>query len=617
MVQKVKFYPKISVTEISSNGRFLFPLFLVIAYGFMGGGVPVANNALWVVVGAACTLIAVFCATSLADSFAPLEHTLPSRPQTRFSQPLVVYAFLGAAVLASANIGKLALPISGDPLAHASAAWYPFLRLPLELANHFAWPGSLKFLTVAQGLMIIYVLGVAVLASVVVIRPQYKSWLLPVLAVLGLTVAILGSGNADRHPPGRYLPLQATGAFIGLNAVSIRLPQLLCLVAIYVVVMVHMRKHVSLPIAVGTALAICTAPLVLHTGVLGEFSIWAICSHVLAFSTVMSNDRRRAPLILLAIASLSLIRISSVLGAVPVAVWLVTTAKNKEEVVTALRALALFAAVLLPQAFRLIVLGNPAVEISATDSSQPLMSRILEFALALPSSVAVSTDIETRLYLGFSVAVIFASTLRRDGRVLALCLGTWFIGYMLVLASVKSDFWGVGRYQAEWLPVVLFVGAVTATRLIKWRPRPLVVTMTILLAAAVILNLWRYQFLEERNLSLQELRARDTTRPFLTREGYYIKSEWRADFEGVVTELLKARSAHKVLLLGTVYGHVFPLVYAFSGVQPKELQAVFETSREIGHRSGPAPPRCAGDQRNCQRFKGPLLRNGRCCGTRE
>ncbi|MDX2470889.1 MAG: hypothetical protein QNL04_09985 [SAR324 cluster bacterium] len=392
-----------------------------------------------------------------------------------------------------------------------------------------------------------------------------------------VTTPLANGGNLtsfDIHPPLRLLPLWVSSAILGIKVTSFRIVGLVALAGLGGYIYHFLSSRISQLTSLLAALALATLPLLVHSSVIVEPSIWTAVAWV-GFLLFLFYEEPTAEKVTLWFGILSiatLMRATALIGLVTLSVyWLVVfLQRNNWKRLFSLDFLRPLVSVFvaLPFAARSIVAGGPA---SGTKENG-LLSHLLDSLAHFEAFFHVLNAIGPvwLLFLPLAFAPLFFKEKK---------LGAYFATFHLLIAfvafySIRKVLWGLPRYQAElWLPFVI-VGFIHA--LIWLESKKLKSVGLVVLGSLVIFNLF-----VTLNLPKQSQFGDEPIFASIKKGNVFGVSEVVYDYDKVIQKAVELGFTGELYIDGITYGEMPEILNGFT-------YANILASRDFGHPWGGA-----------------------------
>jgi len=364
-------------------------------------------------------------------------------------------------ILLAFSFDDLGRSLVSDEIVHVQNSQFHFRALTYALGLLFGEHiGNVSFK------MILWILDVAGLGLLLIGLYYFRrlSWpkaivVISVFVLIKLAAAFAGLGRSP-HPPFRLFPLWVSGSLLSSTAFAYRLPQFAFLILFMWFVQRILSR--SLPILQSWlfGLVVGTIPVLWHTGLIVEPSIWTACIwSMLLLVVVLQQCREKQPAIywirwFSLISIFSLMRQSAFVAFVPLGVFFVKWLYDNRHSVEFSSVFLIIAPiiVMVPFTARSIIIGTPAsynpseVNYIAADTSG--LQRVV-FSLTSgigPRVILNSVMIPWVVCFGFAFLPLNKQTVVSTGVIFLFFVAGYSIFYL-----IRPAMWGIGRYQAEYV----------------------------------------------------------------------------------------------------------------------------------------------------------------------
>ncbi|VDA99113.1 hypothetical protein S1OALGB6SA_175, partial [Olavius algarvensis spirochete endosymbiont] len=360
------------------------------------------------------------------------------------------------------SMDELTLSLTGDQIYHAQRSQWHSVWWSTKLVENFDFLSGLSFKLIVHGFNISY-LFLGVLTVLIAGKLKFENRLIFLIIVCILTLffkrIILGP-----HPPFRLFPLWISSTILSPSDFSFRFAQFIALILSMVGIQRFTVNHLGLLNSWLLGLTIGTIPVLWYVGVVVEPSIWSsilfiFLSLKFLFRSKEINYIRWFSLVSIA----SLMRHSAFVAFVPLGLMIYFDLYRKNEHKDYKKILLYASPVLLmvPFVADSIISGTPATYNYGAPNTYNFVPENANFIqrilISITSGVAITAILNSINPLWLSVSIFSFIPLKKKeilGKVI------WLIFFILLFSmfySIRSDLWGVGRYQAEY--VVPFVVA--------------------------------------------------------------------------------------------------------------------------------------------------------------
>ena len=358
-------------------------------------------------------------------------------------------------IMGSMSLTELRAPISSDNFYHAQQSQVYGIHIVQILGDHFHSLESFSFLSLLGGtniLIVTFIIGLFFILK----RLSFakRAVFLAALFILLRTAMYFGGGNASPFPTLRLFPLFLTSIFFGLSDTALRCASFFVLIACIFFIYKASVRYMGAAASFLLALSIGTIPVLWHTGMLVEFSIWT----AFLFTFVLFFFREKESSIVpymratMFVAVSTLMRVSGFIALIPIFVhYCVSKKRTKEEFWT--YGIMSFPALLTVAP---LIIGNTITGSAATYHGEAYLnlgilegSSLIERLEALLQGPIISILYNSFHFLALLLFLLPFFIFRK--KVTAYPALILIISSFLLFFSVSPFLWGNGRYQAEYL----------------------------------------------------------------------------------------------------------------------------------------------------------------------
>jgi hypothetical protein len=415
----------------------------------------------------------------------------------------VSIGLLYIAIMLAVSSRELLVPISGDNFYHSQQSQVYGIHILQFLSIHTHALDTISFAGLLWVINIVFFFSVGF--TYYFLRKR-NFWLqASVLSFFFIALRILiyaSGGNASPFPTLRLLPLWITSTVFGFSDFSLRLASFVPLVGLMIIVYMYSKVRFGTKVAFILGLVVGTIPVVWHTGLLVEFSIWTtlLFTYVLFFlyqkETITQTYVR--PLVVIGISTL--MRVSGFVALIPLFIhYLLSKKRSFQDIGTYILYAIPVAIMILP-----IIFGNAITGTSATYQGEVYDSLGITSHASLLSRLNV---LVTHGYLygieynSFHLPLLIILTLL-PFLIFTRKLVLWpalalFVICFILFFSVRPLLWGNGRYQAEYLApliiVAIFYIVLTFQRLISISGLVKKILILIFLLCLLINNFYEFK----------------------------------------------------------------------------------------------------------------------------
>lgn len=476
----------------------------------------------------------------------------------------------------------LFLPLVGDALSHSQQSQIFGMTAVLLMAPLIPALGTMQFSSVLFAVNIV-LLGGFLCAYFGLRRRRVAVKIIFWSSAFCLIRAgdIYFGGNGSPHPPLGLLPLWLTSSLLGVNSFSFRVSQFLCLILFMWLVQRVTSEKLGIKISWAFALAIGTIPVVWHTAVLVEQSVWTACMWTLLVLVLRIRSEEFSDsdyFKWFCVASLvALIRQPAFVALVPILfLYLYDTVREKRFNVRRFLFVISPIAAIFPFVTYNILIGTPATTPPVSGPYAGFASSpALRLVTAIDSGVIVNSVTNS---LGIWAAFIIPASLAfitKPARWLAILL--FFAAAIYVFYSISPGLWGIGRYQAEYAAPFAILGFFATMRVAqkRWSLHPYV--LLCILGLLVSHNIYTYNHIARNNPSVDVLN-RIFYDAIKSRGGYSIMSEFPYAYDDAFDAVRRRGLGNSVYVAGVTYG-VFPeILHGFSVAEIESIIPFATTS---------------------------------------
>lgn len=476
-----------------------------------------------------------------------------------FSKSDVKYFFFFFFILFTISFSSLFNFINGDHFYHSQFSIYHSIHI-LKIINQ-----KTQSVNLIKAKYILHFINVIILVSLIwfinfISKINIKNLKIVILVCLFLIFRILiiyFGGSADTHPAFRLFPLWLSSTLFGINSFAFRFPQFFTLIILVFLTFKTTLKYLNEKMAFLFAIAIGTIPILIHTSILVEQSIWAtiIITYILYnlfnkinYQSYEINYMRLASIIAIGV----LIRQSIAACVIFLIIFLIIEfSRNKINILNLFKISSIFL-LCLPFLFSNFLIKNPAL---SSIKNELVESGIL---YSITSGISFFSILNNFLYLIFFLPFSFLIYKRNNIYVylyllLAILLYSEFY-------SIRFVLWGVGRYQSEFvLPFIII-----AILIVSFKFKFLSKHLYIILIFLNILVFYNYNKFNKHPDILKYTYFNDIKKPF----GHFIQSEGIYPYSKALKSIKENGYSKSFYIYGTTYGNM-PLV--LSGYNVKEV----------------------------------------------
>lgn len=289
---------------------------------------------------------------------------------------------------------------------------------------------------------------------------KYKFIAFSIFILLFFRVIYFLLGGLDfPHPPFRLFPLWLSSTIFSPSNFSFRLPGLIALSFIGLIIYRALQPKISTPFLLYLSIsALLTIPLLWHTSYLVEPSIWAALFSILFLLALQENkfDNLNFYKWFSLLAIFILMRQSLIFIVLPMLLLYAMERKtllikNWKESLFTLSPLL----VVMPFLIRSMIVGTPS-----TSTGEDALSALLE-GLYNASSSGILKDIIVSNFEIWSIFIIFAFIPTKKNRLRYFSsLSLFIVCAFIIFYSISPYYWGVPRYQAEYIIPLIILGAI-------------------------------------------------------------------------------------------------------------------------------------------------------------
>lgn len=469
---------------------------------------------------------------------------------------------------------SLGLSLVNDGFAHAQQALSHSFAGVYMLSSFFQFLQTLPFASVAWALNIcLFLFGVFL-----IILLRKKSFLFTIVGSIALFLAfrfviIQFGGSGGVHPPFRLFPLWFSSVFFSPSDFAFRFAQFLGLALGGWLLARVTEKKLGFPLSLLFTLAVLTVPVLWHTGVIVEQSLWSALAgiFVLVILWIKKEITPKIYATLITLVSIAtMMRQSAFIALLPVLVflgWDVWEKKITKKTVLIILSPFLFATPFLLHSF---IAGTSATYIPGEEAFIPVgASAFTRVWFAIRSGMAwtaITNSVEMAwvLFAGFA----FFSTLRTPRRLVALF--ALLSAGLFIFYSIRPGLWGIGRYQAEYVVPFSVLGLFILVSSIARGSRFVRGVLPVVLCMLVVSNVFIFTRIPEINDSVEEL-VPSFTKKIKEKNEYTILSEFPYAYHEALTTAREAGYADNVYIAGSTYG-ILPEILA--GFTVREISAI-------------------------------------------
>lgn len=392
-----------------------------------------------------------------------------------------------AALTLALSAGLLRLPLTGDELYHAQ-----------QSGVHAAQLG--QYISIAPHLINVGLLfgGLISLLSIKRWLPKKYRWLFFGVVFLLCRAAVLYVGGfGDPHPPLRLLPEWLFSNLLSGGEIGFRIGGVLCLAAFAAITARYLRHHIGIATSWLAGAVIATIPILWHTGIVVEASIWSGALLGLLLIGLYEQEMRGESgetswFMWFTIAAVaSQFRLAGLIGFVPLIALLFLRRHQSKNKLSQTETLLILSPILaaLPLIIYSSIVGTPATYIPAESSYFLGASTALERVwFALESGIVFQNTLQIVLLPWLLAGAVGLLATIMHFRIWIANTLFWFAGVYLFY-SIRPVLWGNSRYQAEFFIPLAVLGLYLCLRhlgVATYYRKVLATTLLVLFA----FNLW-------------------------------------------------------------------------------------------------------------------------------
>lgn len=465
----------------------------------------------------------------------------------RFSKADIKYFFFFLFFFTVITFNNLLNFLNGDQFYHSQFSIYHSIFI-LKLINQ-----KTQSFNLVQGSHLLHIINIIILLSItcftyIILKIKSKNIKIVLLVVAFIFFRLLISyfgGSSDVHPSFRLFPLWISSSFFGINSFAFRFPQLIASTIIVFISFKTASKYLTENSAVLFSISIGTIPILLHTGILVEQSIWAtvVITYILyvLYNKINQdgyeiNYIRMASIISIGVLMRQSIAVCVILMFILIIIDFRRNKINREGLLIISFVLILS----LPFLLSNILIKNPAL---SSISNEMFKGGILH---SIFSGISFYSIINNFLYLTIFLPFAFFIS-KRSSLYFYLYL---FLGILLYCEfySIRPILWGVGRYQTEFILPFIIIGLLFVS--VKFA-----FINTQFFTCLIILNIFVFYNFNKLNKSHQVLKYtyfNTIKRPFT----YFIQSEWNYPYDLALNTVKESGFSYNFFIYGTTYGNM-------------------------------------------------------------
>lgn len=461
------------------------------------------------------------------------------------------------------GIRYLAFPLVSDELWHSYASQFHAI-LGLELLSNY-----LPNYVIEQkvSLLIWFISGSMLLCSIAFfyfiskLNYKYKFIVCSIFILLVFrTIFILQGGANLPHPPFRLFPLWLSSSIFSTSIFSFRLPGLMALTLIGLIIHKSLKSKISSPFLLYLSiLTIITIPIVWHSSYLVEPSIWAGLFSCLFLLVLLLKDSKDCNFFIwFALLAIFLLMRQSLIFIVLPMLFIYAVdrktllLKNLKETLFTLSPLL----IAIPFLFKSLIDGTPSTNI-------PIESQLEGLSNAISSGIVI--DIIINNFGIWSIFLIFAFIPTKVRRIRYFGTLLLFIGCsFIVFYSIRPAFWGVPRYQLEYLAPLIILGAVRVLiALYNSKKKINTYVLSSSLLSLLVYNLYTISI--AHSVNGVKINGHSI---FVTRSVYDYKTAYKTAKDNGF--------AGNFVMLGVTYGAMNEVLYGYSFKEFKKQSELYE-----------------------------------------
>lgn len=538
--------------KIKFNWGLLISFVYFWTYGYYGALTKFENLFLNVVVS---IVIVVFFAILLYYTFNPkaqlVDTLILSKSDIKF---FLFFLF----IFFSVSFSSLILFINGDHFYHSQFSIYHSIFI-LKIVTK-----KVEKINLLEAKQVLHIINMILLIAFSLfiylfskITSNFFKILLTVILFLFFRIVIMYfGGSADVHPPFRLFPLWISSCVFGINNFSFRFPQLFVLVFLVFLTFKFSSVYLNEKKAFLFAITVGTIPVLLHTSTIVEQSIWGaflITYLIFILYKKINNAEYEINYIrLVSITSIGVLIRQSIIASM-VVIFLLLLLEFKEGKKNLKDFPALFSIFLLctPFLFSNILINNPAISgIENLDKNIDKSGIIY----SLTSGISFISALNNLTYLLLFLPSAFVIYKKINFYYFI------FIFFAIILYiefySIRPIFWGVGRYQSEFILPFIIVGMLNMSIILNIKNTWIYITL-------IYLNLiifYNYYKLNKSPDITKYTFYDDLKKPF----EHLIHSESVYPYDKALSAVKKSGYSKNFYLHGTTYGYMPEVLSGFN-----------------------------------------------------
>jgi hypothetical protein len=549
MINKVKllFTKSVNKFKVEFNWGYLLSFVFFWSYSFYGS--LTRFNSLYINIFSTLLLVFIFIFL-LYLSFSKEQYLKDFIYFSFFDIILLSIVFLFFFSLSFFGLYKF---LNGDQFYHSQLSIYHsiFILKAINLKTpRFNFIEAKYFLQIINILILVFFL-----LSILLIKALKNislKILFTILVFLFFRLVILSSGgNSDVHPPFRLFPLWITSTIFGVNSFSFRLPQFFGLIALVFLSFKISSIYLKEKIGFLFAIFVGTIPVLWHTSLLVEQSIWGaiIFSYFLynIICKILDDSFEFNFIRMFSILAIGVLLRQSIISClILLVVLLIIEYKNK--LIKSKKILHTSIPLLLVAPFLLntLIYKNPALSVDNIQDSQLFKGGIL---YSIQSGIFAISLLNNLLYLPLFLPFLFF--LQNKNKIYYFVILFFAVIVHLEFYSIRPVLWGIGRYQSELTVPFVIISALTMLIYFK----RFKTSLLFFLIGGNIFIFFFYNNFNKPHSKLKYTYFSEIKKPF----SHFIESQNIYPYDDALSAVKNNGYSNKFYLHGITYG-VMPLI---------------------------------------------------------
>lgn len=481
-------------------------------------------------------------------------------------------------ILSLFSFRNLFFPLVGDALSHAQQSQIHGVAIVSLLSRFFPALNSFTFSSILYAVNIFALVCAGAGYWFFRNRSIFVRAILWSFAFLALRgVAIYFGGNGSPHPPFRLFPLWLTGSLFGETALGFRLAQFLGLIFLMWVVQRMTGPKLGVLYSWCFALAVGTIPVLWHTGVLVEQSLWtaSLWTVFLLFLVIREGELTERDYFrwVCAISLFTLLRQSAFVALVPLCVLYAYDSVGGRGF-DVRRALFVFFPLIAMAPFLLhsLFVGTSATYIPGeVGYLSPDASAISRVWFAIRSGTVSNSILNSLGFWTLFIVPAFFCLYKKPVRWFALLV--FSAAALYVFYSIRPGLWGIGRYQAEYAVPFAVLGFFWVVTFFNKYLGRYSYAFLVLFLPLVAYNIYTFTHIARLNPPVDVL-VRTSGEAIKTRGGYATLSEFPYAYKEAFKEVKRLGYGDSLYVAGVTYGVFGEILNGFTVSEIASLKEI-------------------------------------------